>query len=589
MRITGLEITNFKTIRSFKELDLPEGIIGIVGSNGVGKSTLMLAIAYAFYGPEVLETNIQDLISWGEKESSVGVDFMVDKDHYQLRRSHTLRTARASLSRQAYPTRGYVQVADTATAVTQEIEKLIGIDRVGFLASVFSRQEDLLGIGSLQPAKRTSTILRLLGIDQVDKAIKHLAAMRKESQQALETLHFAIPSEIESESDLLKKISKSFQLLSVIKENYQHLQSEIKDQQEKLAALAIEVDAYDEYDRQRQSYQSRIDAYSSVSSNLQEPVCPDNFIEPRDYERERDKYEQALNQYNEAIASAVCPTCKRPFDKGYDKEHLEEQKGLLDHWISDLTDQFADYVASLAYVKERESYLARVESAEKAAREVETARKGLSSLKPVEDRRIDFRRQQEHMQYLLSEDSELRAEMVRLESEHNHLEYRRTVASQHTNNLGKIKELETETLESAIALSQMKALKSKLIANAIPFISDSASRYISELTDGKYTELVLTDQYDIQYRNDQGELKSFANLSGGEKDVFALALRLSIAELRASNIGFLVLDEVFESLDPDRQQATWNLLESQSKIFEQVFLVTHVNSLQDRAPYLINL
>lgn len=583
MKITSLEIENFKTIKEFSQSNIQSGITSIVGNNGVGKSTLMLAVAYAFYGPEVLETGTQDVVSWGERTAKVVVNFTTNSDDYQLSRSHTTHTAKAKLLRNG------TQIADTANAVTNEIERLVGIDRVGFLASVFSRQEDLLGIGSLQPAKRMSTILRLLGIDQIERGIKNLSAKRKDASQELEALRFSMPSEIESESDLLQKISESFQLLTTCKENYEHLQDEIKNEQDKLESLSRQVIAFEEYDKQRQLFQSKIDAYSIMSYDKKEPLQPDNFIDPRDYERERDKYTQALDQYNQAIVSAVCPTCKRPFNQEYDKEHLDEQKGLLDHWLSDLTDQFPDYVSSMAYVKERDSYLSRLQDAEKAAKEVESAEQGLSLLSPVEDRRADYRTTQEHILHLLSEDSSLRAEIARLSGEQTHLEYRRTIVEHHSHNLSKVKELEDRVLEFSITLSQMQELKGKMIKSAVPFVSDTASRYVADLTEGKYTELVLTSQYDIQYRNEFGDLKSFGNLSGGEKDVFALALRLAIADLRASSIGILVLDEVFESLDPDRQEATWNLLQTLSNKYEQVFTVTHVPMFKDRAPHTIIL
>jgi DNA repair exonuclease SbcCD ATPase subunit len=71
--------------------------------------------------------------------------------------------------------------------------------------------------------------------------------------------------------------------------------------------------------------------------------------------------------------------------------------------------------------------------------------------------------------------------------------------------------------------------------------------------------------------------------------VFALALRLAIADLKAGSIGVLVLDEVLDSLDAGRQEATWAALERLTNRYNQIFVITHVDSFKDRAPHTIQV
>ncbi|MBC7894417.1 MAG: hypothetical protein H7066_03335 [Cytophagaceae bacterium] len=117
-----------------------------------------------------------------------------------------------------------------------------------------------------------------------------------------------------------------------------------------------------------------------------------------------------------------------------------------------------------------------------------------------------------------------------------------------------------------------------------PELSELASAFLAELTDHRYSELELDDQYDIVVLED-GRPKPV--ISGGEEDLTNLALRLAISQMIAERTGqrltLLVLDEVFGSLDELRQLNVVELLRSLQDRFEQVILITHVNVVRGLA------
>ena len=118
-----------------------------------------------------------------------------------------------------------------------------------------------------------------------------------------------------------------------------------------------------------------------------------------------------------------------------------------------------------------------------------------------------------------------------------------------------------------------------------PEISDLASRYIRELTEGRYTEFELDDDYQIVLLQD-GIPKPV--ISGGEEDLANLVLRLAISEMIAERAGqpfsVLVLDEVFGSLDEARRENVVGLLKRLPDRFEQIILITHIEGMLD-APF----
>jgi len=125
-------------------------------------------------------------------------------------------------------------------------------------------------------------------------------------------------------------------------------------------------------------------------------------------------------------------------------------------------------------------------------------------------------------------------------------------------------------------------LRGELNATLRPDLSDLASSFLRDLTNGRYTELELNEDYGAILLDD-GDPK--AVISGGEEDVANLALRLAISQMIAERAGqplsLLVLDEIFGSLDEDRRVAVVELLRSLADRFPQVILITHIDSVRD--------
>jgi exonuclease SbcC len=115
-----------------------------------------------------------------------------------------------------------------------------------------------------------------------------------------------------------------------------------------------------------------------------------------------------------------------------------------------------------------------------------------------------------------------------------------------------------------------------------PEISDLASRYIRELTDGRYSEIELDEQYNVIVLEDAIPKPV---ISGGEEDLANLVLRLAISEMIAERAGqafsLLILDEVFGSLDDTRRHNVVDLLRRLQDRFEQIILITHIDSVRE--------
>jgi exonuclease SbcC len=125
-------------------------------------------------------------------------------------------------------------------------------------------------------------------------------------------------------------------------------------------------------------------------------------------------------------------------------------------------------------------------------------------------------------------------------------------------------------------------LRAELNAAMRPEIGELASGFLADLTDGRYHELELTEDYEVTIL-ENGVPKPV--ISGGEEDVANLVLRLAISQMIAERAGqplsLLVLDEIFGSLDEARRMHVVGLLRRLADRFPQVILITHVEQVRE--------
>src|SRR5687768_17482334 len=131
-------------------------------------------------------------------------------------------------------------------------------------------------------------------------------------------------------------------------------------------------------------------------------------------------------------------------------------------------------------------------------------------------------------------------------------------------------------------------MRAQLNAQLRPELSELATTFLKELMDSRTAEIELDERYTITVLED-GIPKPV--LSGGEEDLANLVLRLAVSQMIAERSGqsfsLLVLDEVFGSLDETRRFNVLELLRALGDRFEQVVLITHIESVRDGVDQVI--
>lgn len=155
---------------------------------------------------------------------------------------------------------------------------------------------------------------------------------------------------------------------------------------------------------------------------------------------------------------------------------------------------------------------------------------------------------------------------------------------------GTLETLETEKRLHDELDRALTDLRTDLNFQLRPELAEIASRFLDDLTDGRYTHLEFDEDYRLTVM-EEGLPKSV--ISGGEEDLCNLVLRLAISQMIAERAGqafsLLILDEVFGSLDEARRANVVELLRRLNDRFEQVIVITHIEQVREGLDRLLQV
>ena len=195
-----LKRIHLKNYRRYKDeiIEFPTGIIGIVGRNGSGKSTMIEAIGWCMYGNDAARTKKDEIKTTGipaGEDCSVTLEIILGSDVVRIIRE--LRGKNASGYASVFLNEDMTPHVRGVKEVSEFVAKRTGMDHVAFFTSVFAKQKELDALSELQPEKRKKTIMRLLRIDRIDDAIGAIRDDIKESKARISLLEGSNPKDME--------------------------------------------------------------------------------------------------------------------------------------------------------------------------------------------------------------------------------------------------------------------------------------------------------------------------------------------------------------------------------------------------------
>jgi exonuclease SbcC len=169
MLLHRLRLKNFKRFRE-AEIAFRDGITGIVGNNGAGKSTIVEAILFALYGVKSSGIEGEFVVSSlapPKERCEVRLDFRAGGHDYSVLRM--FKKGKASVQHDAELYLEGSLLAGGVAPVEREVNRVLGMGPVDFRNTIYAGQKDLLSLLDGTPGERQKWFMRVLGIDFLKK------------------------------------------------------------------------------------------------------------------------------------------------------------------------------------------------------------------------------------------------------------------------------------------------------------------------------------------------------------------------------------------------------------------------------------
>ena len=549
MRILRLKLTNFKRHRDL-EVEIRPGLIGLTGHNGSGKSSFLSSMAFAITGAPLNDEPLKDLITWGEKNGSVEMEFEHQGMNYTVVRpigkpGATLDSADGSVS-----IKGILPV-------TAEMQRMSGTPFDLFKSIMFVAQDSLDSPLKGTEATRKEAFGKLFNCQRFDR-------LRDIMQESCSRLQGVANSISESSVETIKKeIEEAEYNLSQVRLQSNQIEGQLSSYD--LPALYKVVHSTQRDENALQDAIKRRDEYRQELSTYD----PNEISSLNIVDLDKDiSYLQSVIRY---VDTGKCPFCghtdgKPPISKEEAKSRYRD--------ATERRTRLQNYQRLLRQYEDTDALVTKLSEATVTQEERDIAWKQIKQRETLEQERL------------------------RVKSNEGWLE----------GNLKALNERLREALNKNEEASRAKKLLTDLEAVRSCFHRDALQREIRSYGAKQINDRLLgyLGIFNLPYRpsfDNEGLMKfvdaqtntehEFSKLSGGEQKLTALAYRLALMQMFAGNVRVAILDEPTYGVD-NQNLATMSesfkaLAEYAGQRGLSIFVATHEEALMTSFDQTIQL
>jgi DNA repair exonuclease SbcCD ATPase subunit len=574
-------------------------------SNGSGKSTLFDALDWCLWGQNPRKDAAQGVMN-DEAAAVRGSQCAVEVDlEDDQGRPVVIRRAR-SKSKTDLEVR--VASEDRSTLDTREtqreIERILGLDREVFHATVLFAQTDLVHYADSTDAERMEILTRLLQIEELDEYRDRAKEMLREKEAESQRLDREV-ARIDGQIEVLKAEDYQARIESWqavhdqrVQENFQHIE-ELKRERDGMAAARPGEPAVIEH--------QKIEVDEELARRSQPPPEPPE-IEQRRQEQNRlnadlavarNRWMAADREWNRMaeLGEGTCPHCHQPITAAHKDQELarldaerREARQLGERLNQDLQ----------AVVQEIERQVALYDQ---VVQSYQAAQNALIRQSQELGSRLAEAQQWEIRYYGLADRiRECQADYERARAEKNPHEEAAARRDQQVYELerkrGQIGFQDHQAAEDVryvefwVSALGPKGLKSYILDHRLQELTDSANEWLRRLTGGtmwvrfeaqRQTKKKLVNAPEIRvFRwNPDGTIteRPYRRWSGGEKQRISWAIDFGLSQLIAGRshrtYNILILDEIFRHLDSAGKESVVEILQYLAAEKDSLIVVEH--------------
>lgn len=599
MKIKKIEAQNFRSWNKLElDLEKPNGLVMVIGLNGNGKSSAFYTLIYALYGELPDGSKGDDVVKQDKgKDTYARVTFTHLNHEYEITR---YRKDKKYKNKVILKQDGKDVTLSTNKETDQKILEILGFSFDTLLNSIVFSPERLNSFINATD-KHRKEILEELTNTNIYKQAEQL--VKEDSKEARNQLDLA-QKELQRLIDLGKTLntleSNYRQSRDMWNQNYNQLTKSIKELKAKLSVTNL--------DEIKQSLSEARAGLNKVKSELKTVPAPDNTkinqlknkltTLKSQLETLKQSIKDDMVTYQDVQGSddVTCELCGSKLDDQHKQTELTNLKQRIAKNVdkyktgkNQLLEMLPKYQQlENEYQKAQETYQQNSQEQESNMVAYQQFNQSINRLTQHQNDYLRTREQWKQAQQ----------QLIKLEQnpivKPNELTQYQNLKQAQKEQQAKVEKLQ-KGLQDYADLKQVysdKGVKAQALSVVIPYLNVKLHDCLNILTNGTLNaELTNKTKTKSGKVNEQINLivssatsgNEYHELSSGEKKRIGIALNIAFMQylqLQIGGLNFVVFDELMDNLDQDGTQAVMNYLNSLKSSIDNIFLISHNESLQ---------
>jgi len=522
----------------------------ILGTNGMGKSSIPLIIEEALYNKNSKGIKKADIPNrYVNNGYDIILHFTRDADEYKI------TVNRKNNIKVKFEKNGEDISSHTATNTYKSVQEVIGIDFKTFSQLVYQNTNASLQFLTATDTNRKKFLIELLSLEKyVDLFELFKAASRDISMEV---------NALDSQISTIEKWLHNNKLTDTTVLPMLNLEIDTEEEEKEFRFLTKEIENISEKNKKI----SKNNSYKELLKQIDIDEARKCTISKKE---SYDDLQSETGSLNGVVAGSQkllvkleklgdhCPTCEQAIDPRF-------KEGLIDSETKKITEAKEKQNEIETRISEIKRNNRDYDNARKIERDWEDMYRSIDRTLPVA--LLDKNELDERLARVQDDLGRRKSEMERISKENEQRTKRNTriqVIQEQTDELCSQLEKANEKLKSIGELSSnLEVLKKSFstngliaykIENLVKELEELANHYLAELSDGRFTlEFVVTnDKLNVQV-TDNGNVVDILALSSGElarvNTATLIAIRKLMSSISKSRINVLFLDEVINVLD----------------------------------------
>ena len=559
---------------SGNELKLNDNTVTqILGTNGMGKSSIPLIIEEALYNKNSKGIKKADIPNrYVNNGYNISLSFTKDEDRYEI------TVNRKTSIKVKLEKNGNDISSHTATNTYKTLQEVLGVDFKTFSQLVYQNTNASLQFLTATDANRKKFLIDLLHLEKYVELFEVFKSASKDVSSRSAT----IAGKLATVEKWLKdnKLSDTF-ILPML-----DLQIDTSEDEKASSTLMVEIENILEKNKKintNNTYKRLLDQIDMMAIRNSTATQYESYD---DLQSELGSLQAAATGAQRTLKKLeqlkeVCPTCKQPIDVSAEKAMIAGERDKL----LSAQEKIDGIKPRIIQIKENN---AELERNEKASRDLEDLLRSFDRSLPTSI--LDQEQLEDQLQSVQSRIHDAKKELAENAAENERrtkLNTRIQVIQEQTAEFveqqdeydGKLAgnqklESELDILKKSFSTNGLLAYK---IENLVGELEELANEYLAELSDGRFTlEFVVSnDKLNVEI-TDNGNVVDILALSSGElarvNTATLIAIRKLMSSISKSKINILFLDEVTNVLD---DQGREKLVEVLLREDMNTYIVSH--------------